>query len=152
MKLQILSFLLLAFITSTAQNRKPEPFKGANKIVVVNTSDAQTNFKTAITALLEHGYSIERKDDEYFTIKTQPRTIPKSIITCFFNLYIKDSTIIISGMYDSNMGMNVGLFSSRTSFQDIVNKGMYDSDYKKAFAAMRKLSALFPGTVYYEKR
>lgn len=150
MKTVLCVFMVLLVGICTAQERKTEPFKGCNKIVIVNEADAQTNFKNTITILLEHGYSIESKDEEYHTIKTQPINIKKSIITCFFNILAKDSCIVVTGMFNSNISLNLGGANATNSYFEIVNKSLPGSDYRKSFNEMVTVSGKFPGTLYYE--
>lgn len=108
--------ILLFFpLISTAQKTDSIPFKGATKIIVKNELSAEANYKLIISKLLDDGFVISAKDNEYFTVKTEEKDIKKSTYKYLLDIRAKDKEILFSGKYRTGVEITVGGTSSNTN-------------------------------------
>ena len=66
--------------------------KHTNTIIVKGVQ-----FRQAASVLLDEGYTIQKIDSNYFTVKTDFRKVPKTSLSMFISLRIKDSICTIMG-------------------------------------------------------
>jgi len=146
MKRTLLILLLLPFAL-IAQKQESIVFKGATKITVKNNLTADENYKLAINKLLDNGFSIESKDAEYKTIKTQIRKIGNWTYKGFLNIRAKENEIIFSGMFDSGIEINVGGVTTKSTFEPIVYKN--SGGNKMVFKDMENTALMFSMPLNY---
>jgi len=139
-------YLLFLPLLTFAQE---SPSKGVNRIVVGNTNTAFENYKLIIPVLLDAGYQIEKRDDEYRTVQTQYRLIKGKAVNVQFNFIAKDSAIIVSGTSISTVGIST--YSANLPYQ-IEYRGMKGSEIRNAFEAMNGVAAKLGGQLSFEKK
>jgi|SRR5688572_33339120 len=113
MRGSIITILFFAFHLSSSGQAIPSK---ANTILVKGVS-----FTEICTALLDAGYSIEKKDSELQTVRTEPKKYPKYWnATYVVNIRVKDSTAYISGKFTGASG---GLFKDDPIYNHTNKKG-----------------------------
>jgi hypothetical protein len=140
---------VLFFTLSTCSQEVP---KGVNRIIISNTKSAAENFTDIQNILIDNGYAIARKDDEFHTVRTEPVTPKKTASSNFYNFVARDSSIILSGFYKPLVMLTIGYTRPDANTSMIENKGMKGSIVKDAFVAMDKMAHLIQGTISYEKK
>jgi len=101
----IITFVLVFFsLTAFSQNI----LKDANTIIVKGV-----NFKEVCNALLDSGYTIDKKDNDLQTASTEPKSYPKYWnLKYVISIRIKDSSAYISGkIYGSPLLNNEPIFN-----------------------------------------
>jgi len=144
-------FFLIFFISqiSLSQSTSIEnPSKKTWKILIKNNKSAEENFTLVGKTILENDFSIDKKDKEFLSIQTTPKSLEKLNATYYLNFAFKDSIIILTGMTKINISINLGGVTSESSYDKIINKGMSGSVNKESFNAMLKFAKLIPESQY----
>jgi hypothetical protein len=132
----IFFLLLFSFNLSAQTNIKHVP-KKVTKIILTTDQNQESNFDYMMNTLLDNGYTIEKRDSEYGTIKTDPQPLSgQNNCNYFFNIRVKDNQIIISGQYIFNAAISYGVVTSTPSWDNIINIGMNGSVNKITFIHM----------------
>ena len=135
MKKLVLTLFLFTSIIAIGQNNSiDKPPKKTWKILIKNSNNKEVNFNLVGQTIIENDFSIEKKDKDFFTLETTPKTTDKEINTYYFKFVAKDNLIILTGMAKSTFD---------NSFFKIVNKGMKGSILKEQFNAMFDFAKLF---------
>lgn len=93
MKKLLTIFILISYVRCYSQTI----LRDANTILVKNVS-----FIEVCNALLDSGYSIEKKDADLQTVRTEVKNYPKYWnATYIINIRVKDSTAYISGIFSA---------------------------------------------------
>lgn len=144
------AFLLILATTTHAQELKPKTFKNANRIAVRTALPADSNYRMVLNSIIDNGYSIDNKDAELKTVRTQPKSM-KYGTTYFYNIVARDSLIYISGVFNMNTNINAGMFTATSSDTQIADKGIPGSEFRKTYAAMENFAKLLGGEILYQK-
>lgn len=110
--------------------------KKTTQIILNNNLGKSENLKYLIESLLDYGYSIEQKDEEYGTVNTDIRPLKGLNVSYFLTARAKDNQIILTGKFIINLSVRIGQVETKPSFSDITNKGMKGSANNKSFATM----------------
>ena len=135
---KMLPFFFVSLLTSTAFSQAP---KGTNLILV-----KAVGYDQVLTALLDKGYFIRKKDAELFTASTEPRRL-KNGSTYVIRVRVKDSTAYLSGE----------VFTEYVHFADekyvpSVNKGMGGNPEKESFKRVNEFAESLGGPIDYRKQ
>lgn len=124
--------------------------KKAWKIIVKNNLTADENFTLVGQTLADNDFVIDKKDKEFYTIKTVPKEVRKRRSDVYFLTFsIKNNSIAITGQFNTNISLNLGYIQSESSYSKITNKGMSDSSYKNSFNAMHSFAFLLGKDLEY---
>jgi len=150
MKISILLVSLFSVIqfSFSQSNSIDNPPKKTWKILIKNNKSAEENFTLIGNTIIENDFSIEKKDKEFLSIQTSPKSLQKLNALYYFNFTFKDRLIILTGMSKVNISMNFGGITSESSYDKIINKGMKGSVYKESFNEMLKFAKLVPESQY----
>ena len=116
--------------------------KKTSKIILENDLSKDDNFSHVIETLLDNDFSIEDKDEEYGTIKTDLEKVDGLNASYHFIFRAKENQIIVRGEYIIHATINYGGAESKPSFSDIENRGSRGSVPKKSFTAMYEFAQL----------
>ena len=138
----LLFLIIAACVTMQAQE------KGTTKIMVSGVT-----FREVTNQLLDFGYSFDKIDSNYQTVKTEYKTFKSKGVDmdiCFF-VRLKDSTAIISGKW-----VPTALIGSKLLGAEITrDNSTYDIDNKMGskaqFAEMTRFAKSFGKEVTYSK-
>ena len=135
---KMLPFFFVSLLTSTAFSQAP---KGTNLILV-----KAVGYDQVLTALLDKGYFIRKKDAELFTASTEPRRL-KNGSAYVIRVRVKDSTAYLSGE----------VFTEYVHFADdkyvpAVNKGLGGNPEKESFKRVNEFAESLGGTIDYRKQ
>jgi hypothetical protein len=135
----ILCLLLLAPIALFAQSDSI-PFKKCNTITVEFNGSADSVFRAVGANLLDHGYLIEKKDSELFTILTEEKRA--SGIMAWYKVAVR-----IVG----NKAIFTGLLRLQgfEGWDKVRYQGSGKSAFMQSWAAMEGLSASVNGSKIY---
>ncbi len=139
MKVLLLVIGISSSMAAYSQNILPN----ANVIIVKNVG-----FNEICNALLDSGYSIEKKDQELQTVRTEPKNYPKYWnATYVINVRVKDSIAYISAISKSALG--------EMEVSNHVNR--HGETYKKSldgfpFLILNTFALSFKRSIDYEKR
>lgn len=131
MKIAIIFPLLAIFLNSHGQ----QPAKHDNTIEVSGVS-----FPQVVNALLDAKFDIGKKDDVYFTVKTEFTKETSSFVHISLAIRVKDSVAYISGIFYNQ------IFGFSTSPIEYTPLG------KKIFLRMDNFAKSLNGQVTYTKR
>lgn len=140
----IICFIFLSTISFGQPNLLENVPKKTWKIVVKNNKTIKENFQLIGEKLIENDFSIEKKDNEFYTIQSSPKNLDKLDVSYYLKFVAKDSSIVLTGMSKMNLALNFGAVTSESSYDKIINKGMKGSPDKESFVAMLKFAKLFP--------
>lgn len=120
------------------------------KILVKNNLSADDNFALVGRTLAENDFTIDKKDKEFYTIKTANKEIGKSISgTYFLTFIIKSNTIAVTGQYNTGLSLDFGSVRSENEFEKIRNIGGRGSWPQKSFMKMHDFALLLGSQVEY---
>lgn len=143
------TLLLIAFLFPLAVIAQNVPVKGTKRIIITTQDSASMNYKRTLLQLLESGLSIDAKDSDLFTIRTQVSALRKTSGSYFLNIYCRNNQIIVSGKVKLGFDIDFGGVKTVDDFTDIVNKGMKGSIQKIAFDTMNELSLKIGSEISY---
>ena len=136
--MKFILFILLLPAFSLCQ----DPPKKTNTIKVTGV-----DFKTAATLLLDQGYMIEKSDTSLGFMMSAPKMVHKAWSgNLKINVRMKDSTAIITGLY--NMNVNLSTVDLK-QYEPVENIGMKGSVIRTAFEALDKYAKSFGRPVEY---
>lgn len=120
MKKLILLFILAFPLSTLAQKQDTLIFNGANKIVVKNSASAKENYTAAGVRLVNTGYSIDKKDQEFNLITSQPKEIEgrNYYRQLVFEVIAKDNEIIITPK-TKRLNNAMGNLGSENLFEEV---------------------------------
>lgn len=119
--------IVFAIIATSALAQKTDTvlFKGATKIIANNSLSASENYKAVGQALVDNGYTIEKKDSEFGQIISgtfKPRfkkETPGGLSAMSF--VIKDNQITLTGKYNPNNNIRiVSWMDNPSTFRQVV--------------------------------
>lgn len=146
-KIRITIFALVVFANSYSQNLTIP--KGTNTIKVIGV-----NFKDIANSLLDAGYSFEKIDSNYNTIKTDFKTGKDKGKYTKLRLLIrvKDSTAIVTGEWYNAMLIGSRLFGVEQTIENNTEKIEYTyGNPKNLFNEMNTFALSFKKPVEYSK-
>lgn len=144
-----MKYIIVLCLYSYSCFSQTEPTKGVTQIIIKDSLSASENYKSTINILLDYGFSIDIKDPEYGLIKTQIKPI-KGSGNFFLNIRNKDNEIIITGMVNAGMDINLGIVVAKDEYSQITYRGMKGSILMKAFEAMNVFAANIKGEIEYK--
>ncbi|RZK67263.1 MAG: hypothetical protein EOO85_25765 [Pedobacter sp.] len=118
---KLILLLTLAFpLFTLAQKQDTTIFIGAKKIVVKNTATAKDNYTAAGVRLINNGYSIDKKDQEFNLITSQPKEIEgrNYYRQLIFEVIAKDNEIIITPK-TKRLNNAMGSLGSENLFEEV---------------------------------
>lgn len=119
--------------------------KGANTIIIKGAT-----FPECVSQLITKGFIIDRLDSTYKVISTKPKLAKKSASDITLQLAEKDSSLYITGVMNSKITVNTGLFSQGgASAVPIIFKGMKGSEMKLCWVAMEDFAKSFEKELEY---
>lgn len=123
--------------------------KGDTKIIV-EVIDTTNLFNKVAMAFYEKGFSLEQKDDQLKFIATDEKNLPKDrAMQMKLRAFIKDNTLIISGLIAINMDIIV---QTKTKQWDVAEyRGMKGSAYMVTWEEMESIAKLFGDKISYSK-
>lgn len=140
----IIFALLLSPIISLCQ----DPPKKCSVIKVTPVS-----FRHAVNSLLDLGYSIEKIDSNFLTVRTEPKNYSKTKGGMVqIEIRVKDSSVIITGYCGLR---NIDFEKKESNFFDgkyyykVENRGMKGSLSKEAFDVMNEFAKGLSGKIEY---
>lgn len=144
MKKLSLIILLIAFeLSADAQKIDSIVFKKAQKIIVKNSHTAAENFKIAGMALIDKGYMISSKDEQFNQITSGP--IKANFAVQFIYVIAKDNEIDITSRSKSTTTFSVTGFSvNDPAFEPVVYSKNNDNVIER-FKNMTDLAKLIGG-------
>lgn len=129
------NFLIISIIVF-GQNKEEIP-KGINKIIFSSELTEKENIKSIVRVLKENEYSIQRVDTISFQIQTSPKNISSYTYTILFNIF--ENRISVSGRYNTNMGVQVGILTFNDGGNDVITKKGKNSIENIIFRKMKEL-------------
>jgi len=146
---QILTIILVILcLASFADN--PEAPKKARKILVKNDLSSDDNFALVGRTLADNEYVIDKKDKEFFTIKTLARDLGKKRRGIHYLYFvIKQGEISVTGKYYLDISFTPDMKIDESSFEKITNSGMSGSPQKNAFLTMQDFALLLGTNLKY---
>lgn len=143
---------LLIFITANclAQKKDSVAFNGATKIIITNNNGSESNYKLAGTALIDNGYSIEKKDSEFFQLTSSPKEIEGTnyFRQLIFNITAKDDQIIIIPK-TKRLNNLMGSLGTENIFEQLpFGKNKLSKD---VYGRIEKLAKSIGGTLTYSE-
>ena len=136
--------LLLTTIMVIGQNNvMDKPPKKAWKILIKNSNNKEVNFQLIGQTIIDNDFSIGKKDVDYFTLETTPKTTDDNTSSYYLKFIAKDNLIILTGMAKSLITMNIGGVNIDSEYSKIKNVGMNGSIAKDQFNSMLKFAKLF---------
>jgi len=121
--------------------------KNAKTIVIKNVS-----FLQVCNALLDSGYTIEKKDNDLQTAKTELREYDKYWNAYYsINIRVKDSIVYISGLL-TGPGKTGGLFKDEPITNQVNKKGetLYKSLFGYAFLKLYNFAQSFKKEIEFQ--
>lgn len=145
MKKNIFTFLLLltTIMTMGQINTIEKPPKKTWKILIKNSNNKEVNFQLIGQTIIDNDFSIGKKDVDYFTLETTPKTTDDNTSSYYLKLIAKDNLIILTGMAKSLIEINIGSVTLNNEYTKIKNIGMNGSIAKDQFSSMLKFAKLF---------
>ena len=111
------------------------------KIIVKNNFSADENFILVGKTLIDNDWSIDKKDKDFYTIKSGTRELYKSRTGSYsLDFAIKDKSISVTGTCTVDITLNFGGAVSTNSSYRICYKGMNGSIAKDAFIKMAEFA------------
>lgn len=144
----VFTFLFFIQISFSQNNSNQKPPKKTWKILIRNDKSSEENFTLVGKTIVENDFQIEKKDKEFLSIQTSAKNLEKLNALYYFNLLMKDSLIILTGMSKINLTLNYGGVTSESSYDKIINKGMSGSIARESFNEMWKFALLIPKSEY----
>jgi uncharacterized protein YpmS len=93
----IILMTLFAWASASAQRVDSVVFKKARKVIIKNQHTAAENFKIAGTALIEKGYMIGNKDEQFNQLISEPIKTYEAAMVIYAT--VKDNEIDITAKY-----------------------------------------------------
>lgn len=145
MKRIVFMFLMLLItVTTVGQiNTIDKPPKKTWKILIKNSKNKESNFQLIGQTIIDNDFSIEKKDFDYLTFETTPKTTDKNTSSYYLKFIAKDNLIVLTGMAKSLIEMNIGSVTLNNEYTKIKNIGMNGSITKDQFNSMLKFAKLF---------
>jgi len=147
--------LILFFLLATSRIcEAQEAPKRATTIIIKDCT-----FRQAMNQLLDQGYSIEKYDSVFKTIRTDLKDGEKedgnvtALYKIFLDCRIKDSNLIVTGHLLPAVTM--GAFKSNLNYNSngsviaVENKGMKGSELKMSWIMMNKFALSFKNSIEY---
>ncbi len=135
--------LLTSIIAIGQGNTIDKPPKKTWKILIKNSNSKEDNYKLIAQTLIDNDFSIEKKDVEYFTLETTPKTTDGNKSSYYLKFVAKDNLIVLTGMGKSLITMRVGGVNIDSEYSKIRNVGMSGSIAKDEFNSMLNFAKLF---------
>jgi len=110
--------------------------KGTTKIIIKTGLNKTDNYLQIGQTLNENDFQIDRVDKDFLTITTVPKSSKNSSYSYILNFLCKDSLVILTGRFMSNMTLDLGSIEIPPSYETIINKGQGGSMYKESFKCM----------------
>lgn len=134
----------------TKKESSPEIPKKTWKIIVKNNLSASDNFRLAGQKLIEDDFTIEKKDADFYQLKSSARQIKGINGQYFLKIIASDNQIIVTGEVKVNVEINFGYATSTDDLWDrIENKGMKGSPIRKSFEQMNDFALKLGGEISY---
>ncbi len=144
MKRHLIILLFLTSIMAIGQvNDIEKPPKKTWKIVIKNSNTREDNYKLIGQTLIDNDFSIEKKDAEYFTFETAPKTTDDNTSSYYLKFIAKDNLIVLTGMAKSLITMKIGGINIDSEYAKIRNIGMRGSINKDQFNSMLNCAKFF---------
>ncbi len=134
--------LILLFLFLSQNCFSQDIPKKANTIIIHGLT-----YQTVIDTLLERNFTIDKRDTALKTLVTNPRTIKS--MTIIVSARVKDSSVIITGQVNFNIGITLGGVYTESSYDEIAYTGTMGSLYKKAFMILNNLALSFNKPIEY---
>lgn len=131
--------------------------KNDNTIIIKNIS-----FSFIMNSLLDQGYTIDKYDTLFHTIKTALKDgrredgKPTNLFKIFLDIRVKDSLVIIKGQ--GVAAVTLQLFKNSTGYSEtsnyypIQNKGMKNSELRSSWVMMDNFAKSFKTDIVYSKQ
>lgn len=117
-----LATLILFLFTINTYGQTNEIPKNADKIVVLNDKTAEQNFIKAKQALADKDIAIAVQDRDIFQITTG-RIRQNDNASFSYLINCRDNKISITGVWSTNVGLQVGMITQGASTYNITYKG-----------------------------
>lgn len=148
MKTKLIILLFLTSILTLEQNTEIiKPPKKTWKILIKNSSSKEDNFRLVGQTLIDNDFSIEKKDAEYHTLESSPKSTNGNASSFYLKFVAKDNLIILTGMAKSLISMSIGNINIDNEYSKIKNIGMRGSVSKDEFDSMMNFAKLFPDSM-----
>lgn len=151
-KLYAMKYLLLIFaFISCSPKIQYDPLipKNANRIVVKGVS-----FDEVVAGLLDAGYSLDKVNKDYQTVKTEYRNMcEKCVPQMYYEVRVKDSIAIIRGKWRSNGDILFGIKSKKdedNAYQFDIKYNLNAAVPKETWRRMNNFAHRFNKPVSYE--
>lgn len=120
MKNIILALLTFLPFLGFSQKQDTTVFNGAKKVVVKNTASAKENYIAVGVRFVNTGYSIEKKDQEFNLLTSQPKEIEgrNYYRQLIFEVIAKDNELIITPK-TKRLNNAMGNLGSENVFEEV---------------------------------
>lgn len=129
---------------------EPLPPKKAKKIIVSNKDSISTAVKKIAIAFFERGYTIESKDENLGYIATNEKSHEKFSTSMKVRAIVKDTVIVLSGVFSLNIEFNLGGVTSTKSFDDVYNGGSKRSPLRSSWDELTAIARSIGVITRYE--
>jgi hypothetical protein len=137
--------LLLLMLIIPAFAHSQEPPKKANTIIVYGVT-----YNEAMSQLLDKGYLIDKSDKDVQYIQTAKKPSKKGLTYLLkIAVRIKDSTMIVTGIWNNELTIHIGAFSSPLSESIVENRGMKGSILNNSWNDLNSFALSFNKPVEY---
>lgn len=141
--MKIIFTLIVLAITQIGYSQS----KGDSKILV-QVADTSNLLNRLVMYLYEHGYTVAQKDPALGFVATDEKGL--GAVSLKVNALVKDSTIVFTSMWASNISLDLGGVKSERNFSPVKYGGMKGSDYRLTWDETAKIAKAF-GEVTYLK-
>lgn len=111
-KLILLLSLLLPLVVFS---QKPEPFKGAKKIIATYPLAGDSLYKVMVKNLVLAGYTLDKREPDLLYVTTEDKPIKQ--IGYSMRLEVRDSSVIVSARYKAAMGLQIGWAKTEPQYE-----------------------------------
>lgn len=150
MKKILLSFLATLPFIGFAQKQDSTIFNGAKKIIIKNDASAEDNYTSTGVRLVNTGYSIDKKDQEFNLITSKAKEIEgrNYYRQLIFEVVAKDSEVIITPK-TRRLNNVMGNLGSENIFEEMpYSKAKLASD---VFGRAKELAKSIGGKIIYSE-
>ena len=137
----LISMLFLLFALQSFSQEIP---KKAWKIIVHTSMNKSDNYKAMGQFLIDNDCTIEKNNAEFGTYSTGAVPVKKSTVVNYYSIVCKDSVVVITGLMNANMSIELYGVKADSGTDKISFSGGAGSLYKKSFNAMNELAIKIP--------
>ena len=137
-------FLTLLLISFKSFSQDIEIPKKTWKIIVHTSLNKSDNFKSIGQFLIDNDCTIDKSNADFCTLATGAVPVKKSTIVNYYNIVCRDSAVVITGLLNTNISIELYGVKSESSLDKISFTGGAGSLYKKSFNAMNELAKKIP--------